>query len=144
MGSILVASSLEETRKQITGFLLERGYRVRAMAGGSEALLALIDDEPDLIILDLQLGEIPGLQALELVKRLRPTVPLVVLSDDLSMETGSRVLEKGVFFYFLKPLDFSLLGEVIECAIRRRKEKQTGLKPVTSPVQGGKGKWWCG
>jgi DNA-binding response OmpR family regulator len=131
----LIASSLEETRKQVAAFLLERDYRVKAVAGGGEALLALVDEEPDLIILDLQIGGIPGFQALELMKRLRPKVPLVVLSDDLSMETGSRVLEKGVFFYFLKPLDLSLLGEVIECALRRGREKQTWLKPVTSPVQ---------
>jgi len=137
----LLASSCEETKREVMAFLLEKAYRVRAAAGGSEALLALVEEAPDLLILDLQLGELPGVQAIELMKRLRPKVPLVVLSGDLSLETGRRVLEKGVFSYFLKPLDLALFGEVIECALRRRRETQAGAKPATSPVQGGQAKW---
>ncbi len=123
MGSILLASSCGETRKEVMAFLVERGHRVRVVEKGSEALLAALDEEPDLIILDLTLQELPGLKTIELIKRLRPRIPLIVLSDDASVETGSRVLEKGVFSYFLKPLSFPHFGEVVECALNRpRKE----------------------
>jgi len=119
MGSILLASSCEETKREVMTFLLKRGHRVRVVERGSEALLAALDEEPDLVILDLELQELPGLKTIELIKRLRPWIPLIVLSDDASVETGSRVLEKGVFSYFLKPLSLSHLGEVVECALHR-------------------------
>lgn len=123
MGSILVASSAEETKREVMAFLLERGHRVKVVERGSEAILALFDEEPDLIVIDLELIEIPGLKTIELMKRLRPRIPLIVLSGDASMETGGRVLEKGVFSYFIKPLDLPFFGEVIDCALERTKRQ---------------------
>ena len=123
IGSILVASSEEETKREVGAFLLERGHRVKVVERGSEAILALFDEEPDLIVIDLELIEIPGLKTIELVKRLRPRVPLIVLSGDASVETGGQVLEKGVFSYFIKPLDLPFFGEMIDCALERTKRQ---------------------
>lgn len=123
MGSILLASSSKETKKEVVDFLLKRGHQVKAVERGSEALLASLDEEPDLIVLDLELQELPGLKALELIKRLRPRIPLIVLSSDDSVEMGCKILEKGVFSYFLKPISLSYFGEMVECALLRMKEK---------------------
>lgn len=123
MGSILVASSAEETKREVVAFLLERGHRVKVVERGSEAILALFEEEPDLIVIDLELTEISGLRIIELIKRLRPRIPLIVLSGDVSMETGGRVLEKGVFFYFIKPLDLSFFGEVTDWALKRTRRQ---------------------
>ncbi|MBI3990438.1 MAG: response regulator [candidate division NC10 bacterium] len=130
MGSILFASSCAETKREVLPFLVKQGYRVRGVEKGSEALLATLDEELDLVILDLELQELPGLKTIELIKRLRPWIPLIVLSNDASVETGGRVLEKGIFSYFLKPLSLSHFGEVVQCALNRpRREGRAWPRP---------------
>ncbi|MBI3990443.1 MAG: response regulator [candidate division NC10 bacterium] len=123
MGSILFASSSAETKREVVPFLMKRGHRVRAVEKGSEVLLATLDEEPDLVILDLELQELPGLKTIELIKRIRHRIPLIILSDDDSVEMGQRILEKGVFSYLLKPLSLPYFGEMVECALHHPKKE---------------------
>ena len=85
--------------------LRRQGYRTRRAYSGSEALLLLKNETPDLILLDLML---PALSGEELLERLGGT-PVIVLSAKTDAETRVRVLGSGAADYMPKPFDVSEL-----------------------------------
>ena len=102
---------------------LEReGFRVRAVASGEEALEHIEQDPPDLLVLDLML---PGVDGLEVLRRLRGQgnlVPVVVLSakdEDVDKIVG---LELGADDYLAKPFNPRELTARIRAVLRRRQE----------------------
>lgn len=118
--SILVVSSDPEAREAIRRCLSEyTSCSVKETAQSGEAVLWILEKEVDLIILDLQMEGLKGLTTLQILKRSRPKIPVVVISDSSSVEVGSQVMQQGVFYYLLKPIDDHELSEVIGSALQQ-------------------------
>ncbi|TLM97247.1 MAG: response regulator, partial [Actinobacteria bacterium] len=104
MAAILVVEDTDLLRRMYADRLTADGYRVIAAADGLEALSALRSDTPDLILLDLIMPKMSGLEVLELVKkdpRLKD-IPVLVLSN-LGQDTDiQRGLELGAIDYLIK------------------------------------------
>lgn len=104
MTAILVVEDTDLLRRMYADRLTADGYRVIAAADGLEALSALRTDTPDLILLDLIMPKMSGLEVLELVKkdpRLKD-IPVLVLSN-LGQDTDiQRGLELGAIDYLIK------------------------------------------
>ncbi|MFQ6092858.1 MAG: response regulator [bacterium] len=115
--TILVATNDSETERELTNVLTE-GYIVRTVESSSEALLTLLEKDIDLIVIDLSIDGMTGLETIPIIRRTRPKIPLIVLSDDDSVETGSKVAQEGVFYYALKPLNAAELEQVAKAALK--------------------------
>jgi len=119
--SILIVSSDPEAREAVHRCLSRyTSCSVKETAQSGEALLWILEKEVDLAILDLQMEGIEGLTTLQIFKRSRPRIPVIVVSDSSSVEIGSRVMQQGVFYYLLKPINDRELSEVIGSALRQR------------------------
>ncbi len=105
---------LEITAKR----LARRGFDVRTATtcgGGMEAVAA---SPPDIVVLDVMLPDMDGIQCLREIKRQRPEQAVILLTGHASMEAGLKSMEYGACDYCLKPVELEELVDKIEIACR--------------------------
>ncbi|MEE4266096.1 MAG: response regulator [Desulfobacteraceae bacterium] len=99
-----------------------------AVAYDGESALDLIEeDEPEVIIVDLKMPGVDGLEVLRTVKETRPEIEVIILTGHGHEEDRQLCMELGAFAYLQKPLDINVLSETIQRAnekIRRKKGKK--------------------
>ncbi len=118
--ALLTASADETFRQQVVEVLSTRpDVTVHATDIGHETIMAVLGEGVAAVILDLDFHPATdGLKTLEVLKKLYPHMPIIVVSADTSMATGTQVVEKGVFYYLFKPVNSTELKEVVENAIK--------------------------
>jgi len=94
-----------------------RGINARVAFDGESALLAVAEDEPQVMILDVLMPGIKGLEVLERVKRTNPGVQVLLLTGHGSTRDGIEGMRLGAFDYMMKPLNIDTLIEKMELAI---------------------------
>ncbi len=116
---------------------LRRGYSVHEAACGDEALKLMGRREFDLVVLDLVMPGIGGIEVLEQIKLNHPEVEVVMLTGQGTIETAVRAMKLGAYDYLTKPFALAELEILIEKAYDRRllrKENQQ-LKQVLERQQ---------
>jgi two-component system response regulator HydG len=78
----------------------------------------------DLVLMDVCMPEIGGIEALDKIKACRPKVPVIMMTAYASNETVAHALEKGAYGYLSKPFDFESLRQTIENAVKNNNTKQ--------------------
>jgi two-component system KDP operon response regulator KdpE len=116
--SVLVVEDDEETRAALVRELSNRGYRVSGAGDGRTALLRWESHRPDLVLLDLGL---PDMDGLEIVRRVRrdATTPIVILSGRYEEREKVEALERGADDYVTKPFGVDELNARLRVALRR-------------------------
>lgn len=113
----MVRSSLEET-------LRLEGYEVMAVSGG-EAALEVLQQEPfDLILLDLKMPGMDGIDVMRAASKIAPDTKIILLTGHGSMESAVEALRFGAHDYLLKPSPSSEILSSVARAIARRTEQQ--------------------
>ena len=117
-GRVLVVDDDPTVAEVVARYLIRDGHRVECVADGHRALRRALDDPPDLIVLDLML---PGLNGLEVCRRLRETSPVpIVMLTALGEETDRLVgLETGADDYVTKPFSPRELALRVRSVLRR-------------------------
>jgi two-component system NtrC family response regulator len=85
--------------------LSSAGFTVLGAASGKEGLALFRKHEPDLVITDVQLGDLDGLQILAAVKKESPITPVLVITAFGSIELAVRAMQEGAFTFLAKPFD---------------------------------------
>ncbi len=124
---IVIAVPESSSRQQIVGSVSAQGYQAVTAEIGGDALLAVVEQDVALVILDLSIAEPSGSKTVEILRKIRPRLPLVVLSGDRSLEAGRQVLQYGVFYYLLTPCDPDELDQVIRMALVSEKQRAAGV-----------------
>jgi two-component system, NtrC family, response regulator AtoC len=93
------------------------GYNTKVFSTGTEALNNL-SDNPDLILLDIMLPDINGLEVLAKVKQKDPSLPVIMLSAQGNIEVALESIRMGAYDYFPKPVDKNRLEPAIRNAIK--------------------------
>jgi CheY-like chemotaxis protein len=120
--TILVVEDLSDTRELLSVLLLQQGYKVILAENGLEGLLKASGTHPDLIIMDLALPEMDGVEA---ARRIHETpklshIPIFVVSAYLTKEVEAEVRAAGCAEMFGKPFDFDSLLETISITLGER------------------------
>jgi len=102
--SILVADDDEASRQSLVDVLSDAGYTVSAAADGFEARDALRESDFDLVLTDLKMPGLDGLEVLEQVRSLCPQTLVVIITAHASIESAVEALRQGAHDYMLKPL----------------------------------------
>ena len=132
--TILVVEDEEDIRELLKYNLEKEGYQVFGAATGEEALQAVRRRRPDLILLDLMLPDIDGLEVCRRIKsepqaRHLPIVMLTAKGEETDIVTG---LELGADDYVTKPFSPRVLVARLRAALRRRSQP---LPPQTAPLK---------
>lgn len=101
--NILVVDDEPNILKVIEDILTDEGYAVRTAHTGEEALAEVQRSSPDLVILDIWLPGMDGLQALDMIKGMIPETPVIMISGHGSVETAVRALKMGAYDFIEKP-----------------------------------------
>jgi two-component system, OmpR family, KDP operon response regulator KdpE len=116
--TVLVVEDDDETRAALTRELTTRGYRVHEARDGRTALLDWESRRPDVVLLDLGL---PDLDGLDLIRRIRreAATPIVILSARYEERQKVEALERGADDYVTKPFGVDELNARLRVALRR-------------------------
>jgi len=93
--------------------LTGEGYRVTGALSGAEALDLLSRDAPDLVILDLRMPDMSGLEVLQSLRRTHPGLPVVVCSALASYRTDYDIVSSNVAAFLDKPIDLDELTAIV-------------------------------
>jgi two-component system response regulator HydG len=99
------------------------GYAVETADNGSSAV-ALVKSTPvDLILMDVRMAKMSGIEALRQIKVYNPTIPVIIMTAYSSVNSAVSAIKSGAYDYLIKPLDFEVLKLTIE-----RASEHAGLK----------------
>ncbi len=102
--AVLVVDDESIARQMLTRILTRDGWQVTAVAGGAQALAALKSGTFDVVLTDLVMDEVDGLQVLEASRQLSPTTQVVVMTGHASVDTAIAAMKGGPFHYVQKPV----------------------------------------
>jgi len=110
---ILVIEDDEEMRSLLKDFLLGEGFEPDSVNNGSEAFRRLAKEPFDLIITDVRMPGLTGLDILPGIKKLQPESPIIVITAFGTEEVHRRAIERGATAYLEKPIHFHKLKTMI-------------------------------
>jgi DNA-binding NtrC family response regulator len=123
---VLIADDEVEFASTIVARLNLRSFAA-SMANSGKAALAAIEQEcPDVLLLDLKMPDLDGLEVLASLKEKYPTLAVIILTGHGSFEAGRKGMELGAYDYIMKPVDLNLLMTKIEDAFQAKNAPSQG------------------
>ena len=141
---ILIVDDEADIRDLVSGILQDEGHRTRLARDSDEALRAIEDRKPHLVILDiwLQGSRLDGLEVLTVMKRTYPDLPVVIISGHGNIETAVTAIKRGAYDYIEKPFKSDRLVLValraLEASQLKREVKELKERSVVSADMIGK------
>jgi DNA-binding NtrC family response regulator len=116
---ILVVDDEERVRILFKRILLKEGYEVDCAASGSEALDKLAKDSFDLVVTDLKMEGIDGLDLIKKGKTMNQALPFILISGYGTAQTAGSAAKEGADVYLMKPIDITDLKLAVKKALRK-------------------------
>lgn len=111
--------------------LSHRDFQVGFVLGGQAALAYLqADAGVDVILLDVKMPEMDGLEALQRIRALRPLVEVIMLTAHATVGTAVEAIKMGANDFLMKPCDLEELGAKVQTAARRKRERESKIADV--------------
>jgi DNA-binding NtrC family response regulator len=117
LNTILIVDDDDQLRKSFDKLLTEEGYAVESAASGETGLNRIKQRIPDLVILDVQLPGMNGLETFKAMHAVDPKLPVIIMTAYGTTETAIEATKLGAFDYILKPFDIPVMLETIRKAI---------------------------
>jgi len=114
--SVLVVDDDPDVRGVLEEFLALKGYHVRVSPDGAAAVRELAGTAPGVVLLDIEMPGLSGVDALPTIKAMAPATAVIMVSGTMNVELAKRALAAGAFDYVTKPVDLPRLLESIETA----------------------------
>jgi len=121
VGGVLIVDDEFSVRDSLVHWFQKDGYRTAGAQDGKEALQRLEEASWDVVLLDIKM---PGMDGLELQRRIRdvdPDLPIIMITAFASVESAVQALKEGAFDYVTKPIDPDELSHLVRRAIERRR-----------------------
>lgn len=126
--TILIVDDDPGIRHSFTYYLEDRDYHVLTAENGVIGLQSFKDNNPDLVLLDLRMPQMGGIELLRRIQEITADIPLIVVSGTGRIADAIEALRLGAWDYLLKPIeDMSVLGHTVEKSLERaslRKENR--------------------
>ncbi|MBW1704353.1 MAG: sigma-54-dependent Fis family transcriptional regulator [Deltaproteobacteria bacterium] len=124
---ILIVDDELIMRESLAGWLERDGHHMETAASGEEALLKLKDTRFDILLVDIKMEGISGLEVLKQVKASDPDTAVVMITAYGSISTAIEAMKNGAFEYLLKPFDPDELGVLIEKIVQYQNQDRENL-----------------
>lgn len=123
--TLLIIEDEERMRRLFELVLKPVGYELVLASSGADAVRLIQDQSPfDLIITDLQLGAVSGMEVLEAAKQSMPDVPVLIITGYGTVKSAVEAMQKGAYDYISKPVDNEELKIIISRALQVRRLAQ--------------------
>jgi len=136
-GNILVADDEKTTREILARALLSKGFTVETASNGAEALEKIQEQPFDMLITDLLMPNIVGMELIQHARKILPDLIVIVITGNATLETAIQALKQGAYDYITKPFDPEVIIPVIERGLEKLhlRQKNAELEQVTKKLQ---------
>lgn len=121
--TILVVDDDPGHRMTLKTILKSWGYHSEEAGDGTEAVEKVHESPSDLILMDVRMAVMSGIEALKRIKEYNPAIPILIMTAYSSVESAVEALKAGAYDYLTKPLDFDALKITVERALEHKNLK---------------------
>ncbi len=126
MIKLLIVDDEKGITDSLKDFFVHRGFSVKAVNSGEDALTVVKDDRPDIIFLDIRMRGISGLDVLEKVKKIDKSIKVIMLTIHEEKEVINKAKELGADEYIIKPFRVDYLEEVVIKKVQELLKERNG------------------
>jgi DNA-binding NtrC family response regulator len=142
LAPILVVDDESEMRSALSHALTRDGFAVESAASGMKALSKIKNDPVSLVITDLKMPEMSGMEVLGAVKKMAPEIPVIVITAYGSIHNAVEAMQAGAADYLLKPFSFETLGSTVKRVLgsmdgngaHRHSRQNQAVEPTTKTL----------
>ncbi|MFA4910290.1 MAG: sigma-54 dependent transcriptional regulator [Desulfobacteria bacterium] len=140
MGTILIVDDDHQLRQSFEKLLTEEGHTVLTASSGEAGISVIGSAIADLVILDVRLPKMTGLETFQAIREIDPRLPVIVMTAFGTTETAIKATKLGAFDYVLKPFDIpdilTLIDQALEAGrlVRSRVEMDVVSKTESSEI----------
>jgi CheY-like chemotaxis protein len=116
-GRILVVDDEMEVRLVLREFLTGRGYEVSVAESGLDAVASLQQQKPDVVLLDVSMPGMDGVETLKRIVALHPSLPVIMVTANADIVVTSQLLALGAADYIPKPFDLEYLDQAVSIQV---------------------------
>lgn len=125
---ILIVDDEERFRLTLRKLLAAKGMDAEAVGSGKEALERLKEKPFDVILLDVKMPEMNGIEALGEIKKIDPNLEVIILTGHASVDVAVEIMRRGGYEYLLKPCPIEELTNKIDSAYERKVAREQRMK----------------
>src|SRR5256712_3104132 len=134
LGRILVVDDEAPVREVLTEYFTTEGYAVEGAGSGAEALTVVRGGRADLVLLDVRMPGLDGVQVLRKIREINEDVPVIMVTANEDVGLAKETLRWGACDYVAKPFDFDYLDRAVAAGLARAGEKApAGHAPEDDP-----------
>jgi DNA-binding NtrC family response regulator len=126
--TILVVEDEEIARKNLEHILLKSGYNVISVNNGSKAIGLLHSKNFDLVITDLKMEKIDGMQVLQKTKELQPYTEVIMITGYATVDSSVQAMRDGAYYYIAKPYKIEEVRQITKEALLKRRLRLENIK----------------
>jgi len=123
---ILVVDDDDSVISVMQQYFASAGYRVEFAQHGGDALTLVQHNPPDLVLLDLMMPGMNGVEVLQRILALRATLPVIIVTARADATLAEQTRALGAFAYVTKPFEFAYLARIVHLALTRSGEGAGG------------------
>ncbi len=125
---IIVVDDEKRMCDSLTALLGDEGYDVEAFQSASEAADVIRTRRVDLVISDIRMPEVDGLELLQIVKQVDLDIPVILMTGYASLESAVDAISRGAYDYLMKPVEFTHLDLAVRRALDKRRSDLSRLR----------------
>ena len=138
--SILIADDDNSLRQVLSAALNKAGYNTVKARNGKEAIECLRKNEIDVILLDIFLGDADGLELIESIQEINPTVAIIIITGHGTTQTAIDAAKRRAYWYLTKPIDRKQLLDLVSRAASASNQTKNVKASITSIDADGQGR----
>jgi DNA-binding NtrC family response regulator len=120
-GKILIVDDDIDVVNAMQAYLTECGYMAVGCSSGKDAIELLKTSDFELMLIDLMMPEMNGIELLKHALEIDPHLMGIILTGKGSLETATEMMKEGAFLCSLKPFNFKMMQIILSCAIKARR-----------------------
>jgi len=112
----------------------KRRVNVSGVKSGEDALAWLSDNPADVVVLDVRMPGMDGIETLKAIKKFNPLVEIIMLTGHANLEVARKGMELGAFDYLMKPIDIDELLYKVQDACNKKSIQQQKIKNINALI----------
>jgi len=113
MARILVVDDEQDVCEMLEKFLTIKGYEVSTALSGEDALALVKKEKPHIVLLDIRMPEMDGIECLEHIKEIDREIGVIMITAIKQDDVGKKAMELGAYDYITKPLSLQYLQDCL-------------------------------